>query len=86
MLKNASLTFSTDYKGYATTQVMMLLDVRTGIIPFTDISTETYAPLKEEEKPMKNMGYSEKQRNIMDNAIMLTLRKITASINEFLNN
>ena len=75
--------FSTDHKAFATTQVMVI-DVRTGLIPYTDISTKDYL-LSKEEKDNKSFNDEEKRQMAQEQAVILTLKEINNGINHFLN-
>jgi len=77
--------FSSEHKAFATTQVMVM-DVRTGLIPLTDISTKDYFIPKEEKdnKDNKSFNESEKRKMIQEQAVLLTLQEIGNNINKFL--
>lgn len=72
--------FSSDqYKAFATTQVM-IIDVRTGLVPFTTVVTEEY----ESKKEKSDFNDSEAQKRIREEAVSLTLAQVSKEINEFL--
>ncbi|NDW17338.1 hypothetical protein D0T53_00220 [Dysgonomonas sp. 216] len=75
--------FSSNHKAFATTQAM-IMDVRTGLIPHTDISTKEFLGVKE-EKDKKAFNNDEKRKLLQEEAVLLTLKDINESINKFLN-
>jgi len=77
--------FSSDHKAFATTQAM-IMDVRTGLIPHTDISTKEYfEPKDETEKKQKAFNGEERKKLLQEKTVLLTLEDINESINNFLN-
>jgi hypothetical protein len=70
----------TDLKAFATTQLLML-DVKTGLIPFSAIVTKDYISEKQKEE----MDRAEASTRIQNEAVLLTLREIGQKINQFLN-
>lgn len=69
----------TDIKAFATTQ-LLVMDVRTGLIPFSTIVTKDYVSQKQEGE----LDLSETQRRIQNEAVLLTLNEIIPKLNDFL--
>jgi hypothetical protein len=71
----------TDIKAFATTQ-FILLDVRTGLIPFSAIVTrDVLSQMKKDE-----LDQAEASGRIQNEAVLLTIDEIGKNITEFLNN
>lgn len=70
----------TDIKAFATTQ-LILLDVRTGLIPFSTIVTKDLLSLKKKEE----LDNSEARNRIQNEAVLLTINEIATKITDFLN-
>ncbi|MGN6490812.1 MAG: hypothetical protein ACTHLE_02350 [Agriterribacter sp.] len=70
----------TDIKAFATTQ-LILLDVRTGLIPFTSIITKDHLSQKNE----RELNYLETTARIQNEAVLLTLNETGQKISNFLN-
>jgi len=72
--------FSADeYKAFATTQVM-IMDVRTGLVPFTTVVTDDYLSKKEKS----DFNDAEAQRRVQEEAVLQTLTRVCMDINTFL--
>jgi len=69
-----------DIKAFATTQ-LIILDVRTGLIPFSAIVTKDYLSQKKKEE----LDNSEASGRIQNEAVLLTINDIGQKITEFLN-
>lgn len=69
-----------DIKAFATTQ-LIILDVRTGLIPFSAIVTKDYLSQKKKEE----LDNSEATNRIQNEAVLLTINDIGQKITEFLN-
>ena len=69
-----------DIKAFATTQ-LIILDVRTGLIPFSAIVTKDYLSQKKKEE----LSNSEASGRIQNEAVLLTINDIGQKITEFLN-
>lgn len=73
--------FSSDeYKAFATTQVM-IMDVRTGLVPFTTVVTEEY----NSKKQKSDFNDSEAMKRVREEAVSLTLAKVCEELNTFLS-
>ena len=73
--------FSSDeYKAFATTQIM-IMDVRTGLVPFTTVVTENYLSKKQKS----DFNGSEAEKRTQEEAVALTLTKVCNEINMFLD-
>jgi hypothetical protein len=70
----------TDIKAFATTQ-LIILDVRTGLVPFSTIATRDYMAQRKKEE----MDNAEAARNIQNQAILLTITEVGQRISNFLN-
>ena len=70
-----------DIKAFATTQ-FILLDVRTGLIPFSTIVTREYQSQRIREI---DFDVSEARNRIMNEAVLLTMNEIGVQLVEFLN-
>ncbi|MFI5188073.1 MAG: hypothetical protein ACHQF0_15185 [Chitinophagales bacterium] len=69
-----------DIKAFATTQ-LIILDVRTGLVPFSTIVTKDYLSQKTKEE----LDNSEAARRIQNEAVLMTIDDIGQKITEFLN-
>jgi hypothetical protein len=69
-----------DIKAFATTQ-LIILDIRTGLIPFSTIVTRDYLSQKKKEE----LDNSEAASRIQNEAVLLTINDIGSKITEFLN-
>ena len=69
-----------DIKAFATTQLIML-DVKTGLIPFSTIVTKDLLSQKKKEE----LDNSEAGSRIQNEAVLLTINDIGQKITEFLN-
>ena len=69
-----------DIKAYATTQ-LIILDVRTGLIPFSTIVTKDILSQKRKEE----LDNSEAAARIQSEAVLLTINEIGQKVSEFLN-
>ncbi len=70
-----------DIKAFATTQ-LIILDVRTGLIPFTAISTKEFHSKRNENELNEN----EAANRIKNKAVLLSIDDITQRMNKFLGN
>lgn len=70
----------TDIKAFATTQ-LLVLDVRTGLIPFTTIVTKDFQDRKNES----DLSESEATTRIKNQAVLLTIEEVGRQITNFLN-
>lgn len=68
------------YKAFATTQ-LLVMDVRTGLVPFTEVSTKSY----ESQKEKSDFNDDEARRRVQEQAVTQTLDVICQSINRFLS-
>jgi hypothetical protein len=68
-----------DIKAFATTQ-LIILDVRTGLVPFSTIVTKDYMSQRKKDE----MDNSEASRNIQNQAVLLTINEIGQRITNFL--
>ncbi|MFC6999812.1 hypothetical protein [Rufibacter roseus] len=68
-----------DIKAFATTQAV-LIDVRTGLVPFSTVVTRDYLSQKQEEE----LNQSEAVRRIQKEAVLLTIQEIGQQLNEYL--
>lgn len=78
---NYKMFSKTEIKAFATTQ-LILLDVRTGLIPFTTIVTKEYQS-KRQENELNDM---EAANRIKNEAVLLTIEEIGQEIIQFLEN
>ncbi len=69
-----------DIKAFATTQ-LILLDVRTGLIPFSTIVTKDLLSQKKKEE----LDNPEARNRIQNEAVLLTINEIGQKITDFLN-
>jgi len=69
-----------DIKAFATTQ-LIILDVRTGLIPFSTIVTRDFLSQKKKEE----LDNAEAASRIQNEAVLLTINDIGQKITEFLN-
>lgn len=70
----------TNIKAFATTQ-LIILDVRTGLIPFTTIITKDF----QDKKNGSDLNESEASTRIKNQAVLLTIDEIGKQITSFLN-
>jgi hypothetical protein len=77
---NYKLFSKPDIKAFATTQLIML-DVRTGLIPFSTTVTREYLSQKKKEE----LDYAEASNRIKNEAVLATINDIGQKITEFLN-
>lgn len=70
-----------DIKAFATTQ-LIILDVRTGLIPFSTIVTREYQSKRQENE----LNDNEAANRIKNEAVLLTITEIGERINAFLQN
>jgi hypothetical protein len=68
-----------DIKAFATTQ-LLILDVRTGLVPFSTIVTKDYLSQKKKEE----FDISEARNRIQNEAVLLTINEIGQKITDFL--
>ena len=68
-----------DIKAFATTQ-LIILDVRTGLIPFSTIVTKEYQSKRQENE----LNDNEAANRIKNEAVLLTIQEIGERINGFL--
>ncbi len=68
-----------DIKAFATTQ-LIILDVRTGLIPFSTIVTKEYQSKRQENE----LNDNEAANRIKNQAVLLTIQEIGERINNFL--
>ena len=69
-----------DIKAYATTQ-LIIMDVRTGLIPFSTISTKDALSQKKKEE----LENSEAASRVQNEAVLATITEISGKITDFLN-
>jgi hypothetical protein len=69
-----------EYKAFATTQVL-IMDVRTGLVPFTTVVTEDYMSKKEK----RDFNDSEAEKRTQEEAVQRALEKVCIGINSFLS-
>lgn len=69
-----------EYKAFATTQIL-IMDVRTGLVPFTTVVTEDYMSKKEKS----DFNDSEAEKRTQEEAVQRTLEKVCTGINSFLS-
>ncbi|MET0243998.1 MAG: hypothetical protein ABW174_11040 [Flavitalea sp.] len=69
----------TDMKAFATTQ-LVVLDVRTGLIPFSRVSTKD----SQSQKQKTELDNSEAATRIQNEAVLLTINDIANQINSYL--
>jgi hypothetical protein len=69
-----------DIKAFATTQ-LIILDVRTGLVPFSTIVTRDFLSQKKKEE----VDNGEAASRIQSEAVLLTINEIGQKITEFLN-
>jgi predicted small lipoprotein YifL len=77
--RNARLFSKTDIKAFATTQ-LLVMDVRTGLIPFSTIVTKDVLSQKTEPE----LDLAETQQRIQNQAVLRTLAEIVGQLNGFL--
>lgn len=71
---------SDEYKAFATTQVL-IMDTRTGLIPFTEVVTKDFLSKKDKE----DFNTEEAEKRTQEEAVMLTLQSVCTNLNTFLN-
>jgi hypothetical protein len=69
-----------DIKAFATTQ-LIILDVRTGLIPFSTIITKDILSQRKKEE----LDNAEARNRIQNEAVLLTINEITQKISDFLS-
>jgi hypothetical protein len=69
----------TDIKAFATTQ-LIILDVRTGLVPFTTIITKDF----QDKKSDSDLNENEARNRIKNQAVLLTIEEIGKQITSFL--
>jgi hypothetical protein len=69
-----------DLKAFATTQ-LIVMDVRTGLVPFSTIVTKDFLSHKQKEET----GYAEAETRTKHQAVLLTINEIGQQITRFLN-
>jgi len=69
-----------EYKAFATTQIL-IMDVRTGLVPFSTVVTEDYMSKKQKD----DFNDSEAEKRIQEEAVAKTLVRVCDDINSFLN-
>lgn len=69
----------TDIKAFATTQ-LIILDVRTGLVPFTTIITKDF----QDKKSDSDLNETEARNRIKNQAVLLTIEEIGKQISGFL--
>jgi hypothetical protein len=69
-----------DIKAFATTQ-LIILDVRTGLIPFSTIVTKDFLSQRKKEE----LDNAEAASRIQNEAVLLTINQIGQKVSEFLN-
>lgn len=80
MYSKYKLFGSDEYKAFATTQVL-IMDVRTGLVPFTTVATEDYFSKKQKS----DFSGSEAEKRTQEEAVLKTLTTICTEINSFLS-
>jgi hypothetical protein len=68
-----------DIKAFATTQ-MVLLDVRTGLVPFSTIVTKDYLS----NRGKGELNNAEAEKHIQHEAVLLTINEIGDKVSSFL--
>ena len=68
-----------DIKAFATTQ-LIILDIRTGLIPFSTIVTKDFLSQKKKEE----LDHSEAASRIQNEAVLMTINDIGQQITDFL--
>jgi hypothetical protein len=68
-----------DIKAFATTQ-LIILDVRTGLVPFSSIVTKDFLSQKRKEE----LDHSETRKRVQNEAVLLTIDEIGQQIIKFL--
>lgn len=74
------LLTKTNIKAYATTQ-LIILDVRTGLIPFSIIVTKDF----QDTKKVTDFNENDAINRIKNQAVLLTIEEVGKKINEFLS-
>ena len=78
MYSKYKLFSKSDIKAFATTQ-LIILDVRTGLIPFSTIVTKEYQSKRQENELNDNEAANRKKNE----AVLLTIQEIGERINAF---
>lgn len=68
-----------DIKAYATTQ-LIIMDVRTGLVPFSTIVTRDFLAVKKKEE----LDLAESRNRVQKEAVLLTINEIGNQVTEFL--
>ena len=68
-----------DVKAYATTQ-LVIIDVRTGLVPFSTIVTRDFMATKKKEE----LDVAESRNRVQKEAVLLTINEIGNQVTEFL--
>lgn len=68
-----------DIKAYATTQ-LIIMDVRTGLVPFSTIVTRDFLAMKKKEE----LDIYEARNNVQTQAVLLTINEIGRQVTEYL--
>ena len=68
-----------DIKAYATTQ-LIIMDVRTGLVPFSTIVTRDFLDMKKKEE----LDITESRNRVQAQAVLLTINEIGKQVNEYL--
>ncbi|MBB4036713.1 hypothetical protein GGR21_002619 [Dysgonomonas hofstadii] len=69
-----------EYKAFATTQVL-IMDVRTGLVPFSTVVTEDYQSSKQKD----DFNSNEAEKRTQEEAVAKTLARVCNEINVFLS-
>jgi hypothetical protein len=68
-----------DIKAYATTQ-LIIMDVRTGLVPFSTIVTHDFLAMKNKEE----LNVSEARNRVQTEAVLLTIDEIGKQVLDYL--
>ena len=68
-----------DIKAYATTQ-LIIMDVRTGLVPFSTVVTRDFLTMKKKEE----LNIVEAKNNVQTQAVLLTINEIGRQVLEYL--
>ncbi|WP_157807104.1 hypothetical protein [Algoriphagus formosus] len=80
LYSNYKVFAKTDIKAFATTQ-LILMDVRTGLIPFSTIVTREF----QSKRMDGELNDNEAANRVKNEAVLLTIQEIGDQINQFLN-
>lgn len=80
MYSNYKMFKGSTYKAFATTQVLMI-DVRTGLVPFTRVISKDTIAKKEDS----DFNSDEARKRIQEEAVMKTLDEICSDLNNYIN-